>query len=60
MKNEIRKSSIDDINRKEAIIKIVNYSKYAAFTAIGTYMILNHKKTQAQSPGPPEPGGWQN
>ena len=30
--------------------------KYAAFTAVGTFMILNPKKAQAQS-GPPDPGG---
>ena len=28
--------------------------KYAALTAMGTFMILNPKKAQAQS-GPPEP-----
>ncbi|UAM96745.1 hypothetical protein K8354_10420 [Polaribacter litorisediminis] len=36
-----------DINRKEAIKKI---SKYAALTALGTYMILSPQKAQAQSP----------
>ena len=38
-----------DISRKEAIKKIGNYGKYAALTALGTYMILNPKKMQAQS-----------
>ena len=31
----------EDITRKEAIKKIGNYGKYAALTALGTYMILN-------------------
>ncbi|WP_339658578.1 hypothetical protein [uncultured Polaribacter sp.] len=38
-----------DISRKEAIKKIGNYSKYAALTAIGTYLILSPKKAQAFS-----------
>ncbi len=45
-----------DITRKEAIKKIGNYSKYAALTAIGTYMILSPKKAQAQSPEAPGTG----
>ena len=44
-----------EISRKEALKKIGNYGKYSALTALGTYMILNPKKSQAQSP----PGaGW--
>jgi len=39
-----------DISRKDALKKIGNYSKYAALTALGTYMILSPKKAQAQSP----------
>ena len=31
--------------------------RYAAITALGTFMILNPKKAQAQS-GPPDPGGF--
>ena len=56
---------IEEITRKEAIKKM---GKYAAFTAMGTFMILNPKKAQAQSasPGgesddsgnPPPPPGW--
>jgi hypothetical protein len=38
-----------NITRKEAIKKIGTYSKYAALTALGTYMILNPKKAQAAS-----------
>ncbi|WP_445749023.1 hypothetical protein [Polaribacter sp.] len=45
-----------EITRKEAIKKIGNYSKYAALTAIGTYLILNPKKAQAQSPTAPGSG----
>lgn len=45
-----------DISRKEAIKKIGNYGKYAALTALGTYMILNPKKAQAQSPEDPGTG----
>ena len=42
------------ITRKYAIKKM---GKYAALTAVGTFMILNPKKAQAQST-PPNPGGW--
>ena len=45
-----------DITRKEAIKKLGNYGKYAALTALGTYMILNPKKAQAQSPAAPGTG----
>lgn len=45
----------NNINRKEAIKKIGNYGKYAALTAIGTYIILNPKKAQASSV-PSDPG----
>ena len=44
----------DDISRKEAIKKM---GKYAALTAMGTFMILSPKKAQAQS-GPPPPGAF--
>ena len=46
----------EDITRKEAIKKIGNYGKYAALTALGTYMILNPQKAQAQSPADPGSG----
>ena len=45
-----------EISRKEAIKKIGNYGKYAALTALGTYMILNPQKAQAQSPEDPGSG----
>jgi len=52
------KNSIDKIpsgiTRKDAIKKM---GKYAALTAVGTFMILNPKKAQAQST-PPNPGKW--
>ncbi len=39
----------EEITRKDAIKKIGNYGKYAALTALGTYMILNPQKAQASS-----------
>ena len=57
MKNK-KISNKEEISRKDAIKKIGNYGKYAALTAIGTYIMLNPKKAQAQSPiGPGGPGG---
>jgi hypothetical protein len=43
------------ITRKKAIKKIGNYGKYAALTALGTYLILNPQKAQANSV-PSDPG----
>jgi len=45
-------NSENQITRKDAIKKM---SKYAALTAIGTFVILNPKQAQASSP--PDPGG---
>lgn len=42
-----------DISRKDAIKKM---GKYAAFAALGTFIMLNPKKAQALS-GPPDQGG---
>jgi hypothetical protein len=53
-KTENTPNGTDDISRKDAIKKM---GKYAALTAMGTFMILNPKKVQAQSP-PPDPGAW--
>lgn len=50
------KVETEDISRKEAIKKIGNYGKYAALTALGTYMILNPQKAQSQSPEAPGTG----
>ena len=54
-KTENTPNGADDISRKDAIKKM---GKYAALTAMGTFMILNPKKAQAQS-GPPDPDGWE-
>lgn len=48
-------SKKESITRKEAMHKIGNYGKYAALTALGTYLILNPQKSQAQST-PEAPG----
>ena len=53
-KTENTPDGTDDISRKEAIKKM---GKYAALTAMGTFMILSPKKAQAQSV-PPAPGVW--
>ena len=45
-----------EITRKDAIKKIGNYGKYAALTALRTYMILNPQKAQASSPEAPGSG----
>ena len=37
------------ISRSDALKKIGNYGKYAALTAVSTYMLLNPKKAQAVS-----------
>jgi hypothetical protein len=51
-----KKQAVTEISRKEAISKIGKYGKYAALTALGTYLILNPQKAQAQSPAD-QPGG---
>ena len=57
MKNTKNTQDIaQEITRKEAIKKIGNYGKYAALTALGTYMILNPQKAQASSPEDPGTG----
>tara|TARA_B100000787_G_C15981933_1_gene201996 strand:- start:86 stop:271 length:186 start_codon:yes stop_codon:yes gene_type:complete len=50
------KKQEDEISRKEAISKIGNYGKYAALTALGTYLILNPQKAQAHSGSGDAPG----
>ncbi len=42
-------NSNTSISRKEAIQKIGTYGKYAALTALGTYLLLHPKKAQAFS-----------
>ena len=58
MKNQNKKPQDigQEITRKEAINKIGNYGKYTALTALGTYLILNPQKAQAQSPEAPGTG----
>ena len=57
MKKNIENKS-EDITRKDALKKIGNYSKYAALTALGTYLILSPQKAQAASveANPENPG----
>ena len=55
MSTKENKQSSEDISRKDAVKKI---GKYAALTALGTFMILNPQKAQATSV-PPSPG-WQH
>ena len=55
-KNTETKNNSEEITRKDAIKKIGNYGKYAALTALGTYMILNPQKAQATSPTDPGNG----
>ena len=52
MKKQIKNDS-QDITRKDALKKIGSYSKYAALTAFGTYLVLNPQKAQASSPADP-------
>ena len=49
--NDLTEKAPYGITRKEALQKM---GKYAAFTVMGTFVILNPKKAQAQSadPGP--------
>ena len=46
----------ENISRKEALQKIGTYGKYAALTALGTYLMLSPKKAQAASPTSPGTG----
>ncbi len=55
MKDQIQNKE-QKISRKDALNKIGNYGKYAALTALGTYILLNPKKAQASSPDPPGEG----
>tara|TARA_R110002073_G_scaffold293194_2_gene458783 strand:- start:60497 stop:60667 length:171 start_codon:yes stop_codon:yes gene_type:complete len=55
MKNQDKNMS-QEISRKQALQKIGDYGKYAALTALGTYILLNPKKAQAASPENPGDG----
>jgi len=48
--------NIQEITRKEAIKKIGEYGKFTALTALGTYILLHPKKSQAASPNDPGEG----
>ncbi|HUH28802.1 hypothetical protein [Gelidibacter sp.] len=48
------KNSKSEITRKEALQRM---GKYAALTAVGTFLILNPKKAHALS-NPPDGGGY--
>lgn len=48
----MKKKRNQKLNRKQAIKK---FSKYAAITALGTFIILSPQKSSASSPPPP---GW--
>ena len=56
MKTKQDKQQQENITRKKALKKIGNYGKYAALTALGTYLLLNPKKAQAASPTNPGEG----
>ena len=51
-----KNTTSEEISRKDALKKMGKYGKYAALTALGTYMILNPQKAQAQSPEAPGTG----
>lgn len=51
------KQSAEDISRKEAIKKLGNCGKYAALTALGTFLILSPQSSQASSAPSPPPAG---
>lgn len=55
---ETTKKQPENITRNEAIKKIGSYGKYAALTALGTYLILNPQKAQASSPPDGGGAGW--
>lgn len=56
MSTNNKKTKENEITRKEALHKMGDYGKYAALTAIGTYLILQPKKAQASSADSPGTG----
>lgn len=58
MKKQLKdtQEKTEEISRKDALTKIKSYSKYAALTALGTYLILNPQKAQASSMTDPGTG----
>lgn len=57
MKKQNNKNGNENLSRKDALKKIGTYGKYAALTALGTYLILSPQKAQAQSARAPEGPG---
>jgi hypothetical protein len=53
---ELNNKYSKDITRAEAIKRIGKHGKYAAITAISTYLILDPKVSQAASPLPSDLG----
>ena len=47
------KESQNKVNRRDALKK---FGKYAAVTALGTFILLNPQQAQASSPGAPGGG----
>lgn len=45
----MKKRNSKNMTRKDAIKKIGTFSKYAALTALGTYIVLHPTKAQAAS-----------
>jgi hypothetical protein len=58
MKKQATKSTFteEEITRKMAVKKIGTYGKYAALTALGTFIFLHPQKSQAGSTTPVAPG----
>jgi len=54
--NKQLEDNSQEITRKDALKKIGSYSKYAALTALGTYLVLNPQKAQAASIANPGDG----
>lgn len=54
MNRDTDKEQNDQLTRLEALKKM---GKYAGFTALGSFIILNPQQSQAQSPSPPDAGG---
>lgn len=54
MENKNNKQDFEDISRKDAMKKM---GKYAALTALGTFILLSPQKAQATSV--PQKPGWE-
>jgi hypothetical protein len=56
MQEKKEKESSEEISRREALEKLGLYGKYAAITAMSTYLILQPQKAIAISADPPGTG----